>query len=188
MRNQNDINRDEKVLEIPKSIEYFKFDGEFDVGKLWVISDTHFFHKNIRRYCGRPRDWHQKTISNWNKKVAPTDYILHLGDVMLGKSIYWPLLNEKLSGIKFLILGNHDKSASYFRNLGWTVLGEQLWINYHGKKLFFSHEPFVITDSSIVNIHGHIHNNGSIFDKSQNHINVSLELIGYSPQRLESLL
>jgi len=28
----------------------------------WIISDTHFFHENIGRYCNRPENWQELII------------------------------------------------------------------------------------------------------------------------------
>ena len=59
----------------------------------WIISDTHFFHENIRRYCNRPENWQELIIKNWNDLVSPDETILHLGDFALAtKAILTSLL------------------------------------------------------------------------------------------------
>jgi len=32
--------------------------------RTWIISDTHFFHENIGRYCDRPDGWLETIIEN----------------------------------------------------------------------------------------------------------------------------
>ena len=81
----------------------------------WIISDTHFFHENIGRYCSRPDNWQELIIKNWNDLVTPDETVLHLGDFALGNKSNFDLLSGMLRGSLFLIQGNHDRiSKSYF--------------------------------------------------------------------------
>ncbi len=50
----------------------------------WIVSDTHFFHINIGKYCNRPENWQDMIIENWNRLVSPDDDVLHLGDYCFG--------------------------------------------------------------------------------------------------------
>ncbi len=52
---------------------------------IWIISDTHFFHENIGRYCNRPENWQDLIINNWNDLIAPDEQVLHLGDLCTWK-------------------------------------------------------------------------------------------------------
>ena len=57
----------------------------------WITSDTHWSHKNIIEYCGRPFvdasgnpdvELMDKTLlRNWRETVKGDDTIIHLGDV-----------------------------------------------------------------------------------------------------------
>jgi len=57
----------------------------------WIISDTHFFHENIGKYCSRPDNWQQLIIKNWNVLISPDENVLHLGDFALGKKVNFEL-------------------------------------------------------------------------------------------------
>jgi calcineurin-like phosphoesterase family protein len=48
-----------------------------------LISDIHFFHANIGRYCSRPDGWQDQIIENWNDLISPDEPVLHLGKITL---------------------------------------------------------------------------------------------------------
>ena len=75
----------------------------------WIISDTHFFHVNVGRYCNRPDNWQELIIKNWNDLISPEDTVLHLGDFAFGKRSNFDILTEVLNGRIILIRGNHDR-------------------------------------------------------------------------------
>ena len=82
------------------------------MNKVFVISDTHFGHKNIIEFEKGARPYatimeHDRDlIARWNAVVKPDDTVWHLGDVFFGKDGHLPLL--ELNGYKRLVLGNHD--------------------------------------------------------------------------------
>ena len=43
---------------------------------IWVIADTHFGHKEIKKLCNRPDDYELQIITNWNDLVAEEDTII----------------------------------------------------------------------------------------------------------------
>ena len=95
----------------------------------WIISDTHFFHENIGRYCNRPENWQELIISNWNNLISPEDTVLHLGDFALGKKSNFELLTDTLNGRLFLIQGNHDRlSQTYCETHGVTLIKDSTHI------------------------------------------------------------
>lgn len=79
---------------------------------VYFTSDTHFFHKNIIKYCDRPfesvEDMNEQIISQWNNIVKPNDIVFHLGDVCFGGKQKWLDTIGKCNGDKYLIRGNHD--------------------------------------------------------------------------------
>ena len=69
--------------------------------RVFVIADTHFWHKNIIDYCDRPfnsvEEMNSTLIKNWNKTVTNDDIVIHLGDVGFGPK-------EKIAPIAFKII------------------------------------------------------------------------------------
>ena len=73
---------------------------------LFVISDTHFGHANIIKYCNRPfssvEEMNERMIENWNSVVTVQDHVYHLGDVYFGNET--SNFFHRLNGKKRLIL------------------------------------------------------------------------------------
>lgn len=90
-------------------------------GKIFFTSDTHFCHKNIISYAGRPffstEEMDKALIENWNSVVPEDGIVFHLGDFCFGGNTQWKTIRKKLNGKIYLILGNHD-----FKNFNqsWT--------------------------------------------------------------------
>jgi calcineurin-like phosphoesterase family protein len=82
---------------------------------IWMVSDCHFMHKNILKFCPNTRlgaDHEEMTellIQNWNKQVAPDDEVWNLGDVFFCKFEKSMEIMGRLNGKINLILGNHDQ-------------------------------------------------------------------------------
>lgn len=176
--------------------------------KTFIISDTHFAHKNIQAYQGRPESHEAIMLSNWIERVGDNDDILHLGDVIMGKQGMpkrkqgmpkrWSRIISRLPGNKYLILGNHDKyDKSIYLDAGFTIIPEFI---YQG--VAFTHRP--ITDlfpgpkgDWHTNLHGHIHGNAienhhTLKDGVRNtekiYINVCVEVTDYYPIPLGNII
>jgi calcineurin-like phosphoesterase family protein len=179
----------------------------------WVISDTHFFHKNIVQYAGRPANHNELMIENWRKTVPDFDRdryyqkVLHLGDVLMGQQQLWGTIGWLPGTVSVLNSGNHDephKVKWIQENLGWQFIPE-FDMQYRGWMIYFSHRPLwvdypnpndntevVVNREGLkhpgnhsINVHGHIHEK---LAPSRYHINVSVEQIGYKPVRLKEIL
>ena len=154
--------------------------------KTWVISDTHLFHTNMTELCGRPEDFTEQIVRNWNNMVGSNDVVYHLGDVGFYKRGDFGNLIKGLPGYKILIRGNHDKFpvAWYLDNGFMSVMDfavVNVWLQrgvtkirneYH--RVLLSHVPMVIPAgipnirgrSGVYgeveyNVHGHFHNNSA---------------------------
>jgi calcineurin-like phosphoesterase family protein len=162
----------------------------------WFISDTHFFHENIIKYCNRPfkdaQEMNEVLVENWNKVVKPNDNVYHLGDVACGygqDERGLSTLLHSLNGNKRLIVGNHDRLKSPALHRAFEKI--ELWkgFNIPCKGAFTcSHIPLPLhhlRDGDVC-VHGHIHNN--VLANSTGYINVSVEVRGYAPVHLDTIL
>lgn len=83
--------------------------------KVWFTSDTHFGHKNIKKFCPNTRkgadiDEHDRMlIANWQSKIAQNDRVYHLGDMFFFGHEKALKVLDQLPGQIHLIYGNHDK-------------------------------------------------------------------------------
>ena len=142
---------------------------------IWLISDTHFNHKNILSFTqgGQPvrefdsvEQMNQCIMDNWSETVKPDDTIIHLGDVLFGENkVVWMENNfTKLPGKKRLVLGNHDNPKflmPFFKDINF-------WIDLPGHIL--THMPLhpqTLGENKrwggqdMINVHGHTHRNPS---------------------------
>lgn len=156
----------------------------------YIISDTHFDHKNIIKYTNRPfesvEEMNKKMINNWNNTVDKSDKVFMLGDFAFANQDRVKELVSQLNGLIVLVMGNHDRhrTASWWSECGFFQVVEYPIIY----KDFFilSHEPVLMNDSMpYVNLHGHKHH---IELKPSYYYNVSVELHDYKPIELETLL
>jgi len=138
--------------------------------KIWLISDTHFFHEKIDGYDDRPEGWVSKLSKQWELNVSKDDLVIHLGDVCIGKDSF--VNNEmigKLRGRKVLVKGNHDsKSYHWYMNNGWDFACRSfVWRN-----IIFTHEPLQeLPQECVLNIHGHLHSEKSHRDNPLSYFN-----------------
>ena len=111
----------------------------------WIISDTHFFHENIGRYCDRPDGWQEMIIANWNRLIQPEEVVFHVGDLALGKRENIEGLVPLLNGRLYLMRGNHDRrSNGFYQRLGITLVPDPYRLDHSpGLKLMFSHRPIL---------------------------------------------
>jgi len=163
---------------------------------IWIISDTHFNHENIIKYCNRPfanaKEMNEALVENWNSVVKDDDIIYHLGDVYFGRDSSW---SSKLNGRKRLIIGNHDN----VKNVVLTKMFEKImiWRAFPEFGLFLSHmavHPSAFELKACRNLHGHTHDvdvsdekitlDNETFSK---YYNVCVEKTGYKPINIEEL-
>lgn len=155
----------------------------------WIISDTHFFHENIGRYCDRPPGWQETIIENWNRLIQPDDVVFHVGDLALGKREKIEGLAPLLNGKLYLMRGNHDRrSNAIYQQLGITLVPDPYLMNHpSGLQLVFSHRPVIPLEPGVFNLHGHIHNNVAP-ELGARHVNLCVEVRDYRPWRLGEIL
>lgn len=152
--------------------------------KTFVISDTHFAHKNIIDYCNRPfKDIHEMDeamIKNWNETVSNDDVVIHLGDFGLGNKEYIRSIIQRLNGKKILILGNHDNwSEQFYRDAGFHTVSRFpiLYADFY----ICSHAPIQMPQLTCYqNLYGHIHTDPNYVDNASARC-FCVERIGYRP-------
>lgn len=170
---------------------------KFPNRKIYVISDQHFFHKNIidytRQNFSNVTEMNQYIITKHNEIVEPDDIVILLGDFCFKHNFIKETL-EKMNGHKYLILGNHDSAnlVKSYPNLGFeSVFTTPIKINDD----YFSHEPLIEGEkndshfqlvlnefkkcSNGTNYHGHIHNKEDF--SLENYKNVTCEALDYKP-------
>jgi len=158
----------------------------------WFISDHHFGHANIIKYCDRPfqtvEEMDTFMIKQWNNTVGPYDIVYFLGDMSFNPEKIIPLLNGNIIFIK----GNHDKKnkVEIFDNV--VRVYDELILNLDGVEVLLKHIPYDIPKNFHGwLLHGHTHNNEleqfpriNYKDKT---INVCVELWDYKPINIEIL-
>ena len=126
-------------------------------------------------------------ISNWNSVVGEDDTVYHLGDFAFGQGSIEKIEEyvSRLNGRIILIKGNHDRQTStWYRKVGFVdAIGGESYSYDLG--VIFSHRP--APNKAKINIHGHIHNLYHIHESGR-YINVSVEVINYTPIRIDSIL
>lgn len=157
---------------------------------IWLISDTHFFHQNIIKFCDRPfssvEEMNEHMVDKWNSVVKPGDKVYHLGDVLMGPispghfESFWPRLN----GSKRLVVGNHD-DIKYLSNGGFFQK-VMMWRHFKEHNILLTHVP--LHPDHIrhhgVNVHGHIHEKPS---PKGPYKCVCVEQINYTPIHIEEV-
>jgi calcineurin-like phosphoesterase family protein len=177
-----------------------------------VTADTHWHHVNIRRHCpargerwGSVEEMNEALVANWNRVVAPSDTVFHLGDVVMGKVAESLRIIERLNGHKVLVPGNHDRVHSHNRkgveaarvlytDAGFEIADEQVQHTIHDEvtgtdtRVLLCHFPYAGDHTEHERypqhrpvyrgqwlLHGHIHQNGFV-DRARKSINVGVDV------------
>lgn len=138
--------------------------------KTYLISDTHFWHTNIIKYCSRPfasvEEMNTALIENWNNAVGPDDHIYSLGDFCFGNVEKWNsvLAPGVLNGHIHLVLGNHDPERLYRDGVMRERFDEicfQKYLLVDGWGIYLNHFPFLEFsnnfDHHVCQAYGHVH-------------------------------
>lgn len=160
------------------------------MGREWCISDTHFFHANIIKYCKRPfanvAEMNKYIINSWNSVVNTDDTVYHAGDFAFGPKEYVESLVSQLNGSIILIQGNHDKFSR-------TKILECGFADFHKGpfklgELIITHAPLQDVSSDYINVHGHTHNTYIEEIDTDWHVNVSADVLGFKPILISDIL
>jgi len=80
----------------------------------YYIADLHFFHGVLNnamdnRGFASTEEMNEYMIKQWNSKVGKHDEVVILGDFSVEKGEKTNEILSRLNGIKYLVVGNHDK-------------------------------------------------------------------------------
>lgn len=174
--------------------------------RTFVISDTHFYHKNIVKFAARPfpdvTTMNRVMVERWNSVVRDEDIVWHLGDVAMWKAREYEIVKQ-LKGRKRLLLGNHDTLPPHI----YTMVGFERVQSCHELNggVILTHVPVHTSQMNRwrLNIHGHTHtelvgqrveyfNQGEdprvVFMPDERYVNVCVEYTDYTPKRLVDVL
>ena len=154
--------------------------------KTFLISDTHFMHSNILKYCNRPfkdvEEINQYIIKRLNSIIKKNDIVYHLGDFAFGNLDYISDIVLKLNGRIRLILGNHDSyNPNKYIECGFDRVYDKPII--YSDYFILSHRPIEWIDETGVfaNIYGHIHNDSRYQWVTARSFNVSADVLNFTP-------
>jgi len=181
-----------------------RYRDDIDPSRTWIVSDTHWGHRNIAAFCHRPDGWEDLMLENIAREV-PDDAgntLLHLGDLSYRNNAMFRAVTSKhlpQAVRKLLIMGNHDRQRpSFYKNSGFK-LARPFVLRWGDWDVSFSHYPWSEKDDgeatmpeNHLRLHGHIHNNGytrtAYVPFLKNHVNLSVEQTKYKPVNLGLLL
>jgi calcineurin-like phosphoesterase family protein len=174
------------------------------MSKTFFVSDYHFFHSNIIKYCDRPFDdvykMNSTIIRNHNQRVSDDDTVYFLGDFGFFASRNKAINGEgepynpeemlsKMNGKNwYFIQGNHDKSSNKFKPKADTII-----LNQHGLRIQLIHDPqYAKIDYDLI-LCGHVHNYFKVKElfyngQSRLIINCSVDVWDYNPIKLDEIL
>lgn len=159
--------------------------------KEWIISDTHWHHKNIIEYCNRPfssvEEMDNTMIKKWNSVVGKDDIVWHLGDFAMGTKEQITQIVEQLNGRIYLILGNHDNhTVKWYYDCGFAKVYDHpiLYRDFY----ILSHHPRTASSPIYGYFYGHIHTWDEYKDFTSNSFCVCAERLGYKPILIDDAL
>jgi calcineurin-like phosphoesterase family protein len=166
--------------------------------RTWVISDTHFGHANIIKYCERPfssvDEMNREMTRRWNSVVAPEDLVYHLGDFCFGGKGSVTRYRWFLNGHIVLVRGNHDTRIK-LSDPNFDFVCDRLLVPHGGRIFDLRHRPPEPEDLTRypdhIYLYGHVHRNTVDYSLDFPGIrayNLGTENWDYTPQPLENFL
>lgn len=167
----------------------------FEMQKVWLTSDSHYFHKLLvsERGFSSVEEMNGVLVENWNALVEKNDIVYHLGDLSLASHKQTIPLVSSLNGRIRWIRGNHDsrkeskKVVEGCKNIEWfkDTEGEEFDVN--GEKIYiwmshFAHRVWNKRHYGSLHAYGHSH--GSLGYK-KNSLDVGVDSWGFKPISLE---
>ena len=142
----------------------------------YYIADLHFCHSNLnermdRRGFESGEAMNEYMISQWNSRVRRGDEVVILGDFCLSRdAAEVNALLSRLSGKKYLIIGNHDKylENKLFDRTAFKWIENYKELSDNKRKVILSHYPIMCYNGQyrrngegepkVYMLYGHVHN------------------------------
>ena len=159
---------------------------------IFFISDTHFNHFNVIRYCDRPfktvEEMNETIIKRWNMMVNKDDIVYHLGDFAFSNKEATQEIVSRLNGKIRLIRGNHDThNNQWYRDCGFEEVYDHPIIIKDFVVL--SHEPMpFVMNQMYVNLYGHVHTSPMFETWGKQSACLCVERHNYQPVREETII
>jgi len=159
---------------------------------IFFISDTHFNHTNVIRYCDRPfktvEEMNETIIKRWNMMVNKDDIVYHLGDFAFSNKEATQEIVSRLNGKIRLIRGNHDThNNQWYRDCGFEEVYDHPIIIKDFVVL--SHEPMpFVMNQMYVNLYGHVHTSPMFETWGKQSACLCVERHNYQPVREETII
>lgn len=149
---------------------------------IFFTSDEHIGHKNILKHEPRPfsslEEMTDGLVEAHNSVVKQGDSVYHLGD-LAWKYPYYGGYIRRLNGQHFLLVGNHDNSASVKKLANDGIFGwikDTYRLKYNGNIFWLSHYPHISWPSSnygSIHLFGHCH--GKLAENRPNSMDVGVD-------------
>ena len=169
---------------------------------IWFTSDLHLDHFNAIGHSNRPyssaQQMNEDIIKKWNKKIQPMDTVYVLGDVCWGwNSDKIKETFDRMNGIKYLIIGNHDKLGPHQKSNVWAEIVPYKRILIEDKRVILSHYPIFEWDCAwhnSIHLYGHCHGHLNLADftklaphKNTYCMDVGVDTNNYEPYSWEDI-
>lgn len=151
---------------------------------IFASADTHFFHRNIIKYCNRPfqdlNEMHRTLIMNHNSIVRSNDTVYHLGDFAFTRNWDWVFkVIQRLNGNNIFIPGSHDHWMKKAKNVAITDRIHEISVNGHRIVLcHYAMRTWPKSHHGSWNLHGHSHGGLTPF---KNQYDVGVDNNNYYP-------
>ena len=141
---------------------------EDEAEKIFFVSDTHFCHENIIKYCRRPfkdiEENDEELIRRWNEKVPKDGIVFHLGDVAFGNTNRVDEILKRLNGKIYLVIGNHDwRRIVNDHKWRFELMTQQINMKIGKRHVILNHYPMLCFsgawrgEDATYQLFGHVH-------------------------------
>lgn len=164
-----------------------KFRVDLSEQNVFFVSDEHFSHKNVIKYCNRPfssvEEMNETMINNHNFTVKDSDITFHLGDFTLINNSFMVYENiiTRLNGDHIFLKGSHDY---WLNNKNALTLIEVMVDDYHLTLCHYCLRTWPRSHFNTWHLYGHSH--GSLPSIGKSH-DVGVDNNGFYPLSFSEL-